>query len=427
MAANHLQLDISGLSDALPDKELAGFIEKAELADTELRDGSGPGSAFLGWIDLPEEADDGGVFPLAGEIRQKHDALVVIGIGGSYLGARAAVEALGPCFGTNGCEILFAGAGLTGDYHADLFEYLDGRDFAVNIISKSGTTLEPSISFRILSDMLEKRFGSDGARERIIATTDSEKGVLRKLSGEKGYRTFDIPDDVGGRFSVFTPVGLFPIAVSGVDISKLLEGARLMKKTVDDSKGKENPCFIYAAARNALYEKGKSIEILASFNSKLTMMCEWWKQLAGESEGKDGKGLFPASVVNTTDLHSLGQWIQEGPRIIFETFLTVAASERSPVIPEIEGDPDGLNYLAGKTLDFANAAAFQGTDMAHRAGGVPTITLEMARLDPVCLGALFYFFERAIAVSGYVLGVNPFDQPGVEAYKSNMFGILRRN
>ncbi len=425
-----LKLGISGISDAVDQNTLSKFLEKASEADASLRAGSGPGSEFLGWLDLPETIDDSEVDQIisaAGDIREKRDALIVIGIGGSYLGARAAVDALTPFFGRSGPEIIFAGRDLTGDYHADLLDYLSDKDFAVNVISKSGTTLEPSVVFRILSNALEKRFGANGASERITATTDSEKGVLRRLSNDKGYKTFDIPPGAGGRFSVLTPVGLFPIAAAGIDIRKLLEGARLMKDTADNAKAEENPCLTYAAARNALYRDGKSIEILASFNSGLATFCEWWKQLAGESEGKDGKGLFPASVVNTTDLHSLGQWIQDGPRIIFETFLTVSGSHRAPVIPKINGDPDGLNYLAGKTLDVANDAAFRGTDEAHRAGGVPTMTIDMAGLDPVSLGALFYFFERAIAVSGYILGVNPFDQPGVETYKKNMFELLGRS
>jgi glucose-6-phosphate isomerase len=423
-----LKIDISGLSDAVSPDALSEFLGKAAEADASLRAGTGPGAAFLEWMDLPETIDSSLVDKIASaaeDIRKKRDAVVIIGIGGSYLGSRAAVDMLTPSFGNDGPEILFAGRDLTGDYHADLLDHLKDKDFAVNIISKSGTTLEPSVVFRILSNVLQERFGADGAAERIVATTDPEKGVLRELADKKGYLTFSIPAGAGGRFSVLTPVGLFPIAAAGIDIRKLLEGARMMKDIADNTKAEENPCLTYAAVRNVLYGNGKSIEILASFNNRLATFCEWWKQLAGESDGKDGKGLFPASVVNSTDLHSLGQWIQEGPRIIFETFLTVASSLRAPVIPEIEGDPDGLNYLAGKTLDTANDAAFRGTDEAHRAGGVPTMTIEIAKLDPVCLGALFYFFERAIAVSGYVLGVNPFDQPGVEAYKKNMFKLLK--
>lgn len=431
-----LKLDISGLSVAVPDKTDAvsdntidEFLEKAAAADRSLLEGTGPGSDFLGWIDLPVRAQGEElerIIETAEEVRDRRDALVVIGIGGSYLGARAAVDALCPAFGRTAPEILFAGCNLTGDYHADLLDHLADKDFAVNIISKSGTTLEPSIAFRILSAELEKRFGADGARERIIATTDAEKGVLREVAEAKGYRTFIIPPDVGGRFSVLTPVGLVPIAAAGIDVRKLLKGAEEMREAAGALTGRDNPCLLYAAARNALHQTGKTTEILASFNSKLAMICEWWKQLAGESEGKQGRGIYPASVVNTTDLHSLGQWIQDGPRIIFETFLTVRASRRAPAIPVIEGDPDGLNYLAGKTFDDVNDAALEGTNKAHLGGGVPTMRISMNRLEEESLGALFYFFQRAIATSGYILGVNPFDQPGVEAYKKNMFALLDR-
>jgi glucose-6-phosphate isomerase len=422
-----LRLDISGTSGFVPEEELSSLLDRAREADEALQAGGGPDPGRLGWMQLPDatgDADVSNLLEVGDRVRSSRQVLVVVGIGGSYMGARAAIDALTPSFGRNGTDVVFAGCDLTGDRFAELLDYLDGKDFAVNVISKSGTTLEPSVAFRILRDALEKRFGEEGARERIVATTDPAKGVLRKLSEEKGYVVFDIPPDIGGRFSLFTAAGLLPMAVSGIDVREMLEGARRMKAAADTAKGVDNPCLVYAAARNALHGAGKSIEVLAAFNSKLQTVCEWWKQLAGESEGKNGKGLLPASVVDTTDLHSLGQWIQEGPRIIFETFLRVAASRRSPVIPDAEGDPDGLNYLAGKTLDFANDAAFRGTDKAHRSGGVPTMTIEMAGLDSGCLGALFYFFERAIAVSGCLLGVNPFDQPGVEAYKRNMFKLL---
>ena len=356
---------------------------------------------------------------------------VVVGIGGSYLGARAIIEALKHNFNqllqTKGAKnpiILYAGQNLSEDYLADLFDVLDRYDYAINVISKSGTTTEPAVAFRILKNHIEKKYGN-GARERIIVTTDSSKGALRKMANDLGYKSYIVPDDIGGRYSVLTSVGLLPIAVGGFDIKALVNGAKKMQQQLAETTDIErNPAALYAASRNALYMQGKFIEIMVNYQPNLSFFAEWWKQLYGESEGKEGKGIFPASVINTTDLHSMGQYIQDGERKIFETVLSVGKSKRKLLIPAEKEDLDQLNYIAGKNIHYVNQMAERGTTLAHLDGGVPCIEISIDKVDEYHLGGLIYFFEFACALSGYTLGVNPFDQPGVEAYKRNMFALL---
>jgi len=356
--------------------------------------------------------------------------LVVIGIDGSYLGAKAAIDFLSHSFYNNlpkakrkGPEIYFAGTNISSTYHKDLMEVIGDRDFSINMISKSGTTTEPAIAFRFFKEKLEKKYGKKEAKSRIFATTDKKKGALKTLAKKEGYQTFVVPDDVGGRFSVLTAVGLLPIACAGVDIDELMKGA---KEAMKDSKKdlKENDCYQYVAARNALHRRGKDIEMLVNYEPRCTNIAEWWKQLYGESEGKDGKGIFPASANFTCDLHSMGQYIQDGKRHLFETILTIHKPEKNLKIKKEELDLDGLNYLAGKSMDYVNKKAKEGTLMAHVDGGVPNLEIVIPAATPYHLGYLFYFFEKACAISGYLLGVNPFDQPGVEAYKKNMFRLL---
>jgi glucose-6-phosphate isomerase len=401
-----------------------------------LHKGTGRGSKFLGWLHLPSslnsvnEALLNDIEAAAAKLRTC-EAVVVIGIGGSYLGTKAVVEAMNNSFDWLQKErknpvIVYAGHNIGEDYLSELCEVLKDKKFGIINISKSGTTTEPAIAFRILKKLLEKNAGA-AAKDRIVAITDKARGALRKLSEKEGYKTFVIPDDVGGRFSVLTPVGLLPIAVAGVNIRELVKGAVDMEKaTGAEVPFAENIASIYAATRNALYAKGKKIEILASFHPKMHYIGEWWKQLYGESEGKDGKGIFPASVDFTTDLHSMGQWIQEGERIIFETVLSVATPDSTLTVPADETDSDGLNYLAGKRVDEVNKMAELGTQLAHVDGGVPNIKITLPELNAYHIGQLFYFFEKACGLSGYLLGVNPFDQPGVEAYKKNMFALLNK-
>ncbi len=405
----------------------------AKLLDSHKPDSYRAGSEFLGWLDLPKKYDREEfkrIKQAAKKIQQQSEVLVVIGIGGSYLGAKAAIEMLSHSFYNNlpkkqrkTPEIYFAGTNLSGTYLTHLQEVIGDRDFSVNVISKSGTTTEPAIAFRIFKNKLEEKYGREGAKERIFATTDKAKGALKKLSDEEGYETFVVPDDVGGRFSVLTAVGLLPIAVAGIDISELMKGAA--DATQDFKKPySENPCYQYAALRNILYNKGKAIEMLISYEPRLHYIAEWWKQLYGESEGKDGKGIFPASADFTSDLHSLGQYIQDGRRHLFETMIEIQRPEADLTVEKEKSDLDGLNYLAGKTLDFVNKKAAQGTVEAHVDGGVPNLKITIPTVSAYHLGYLFFFFEKACAVSGYLLGVNPFDQPGVEAYKKNMFRLL---
>ena len=411
------------------------MMEQPVLAAKKcLLDKSGAGNDFLGWIDLPVDYDKeefARIKKAADKICSDSEVLVVIGIGGSYLGARAAIEFLRHSFYNSVSmeirktpEIYFAGNNISSTYLAQLLEVIGDRDFSVNIISKSGTTTEPAIAFRIFKKVLEKKYGKAEAAKRIYATTDKARGALKKLATEEGYETFVVPDDVGGRFSVLTAVGLLPIAASGADIDALMEGAAAMREVCLAAPYAENPSLQYAAVRNVLLRKGKSIEILANYEPNFHYVAEWWKQLYGESEGKDQKGIFPASVDLTTDLHSMGQFIQDGQRTMFETVMELETPTHELLIEEEPVDLDGLNYLTGKSIDFINKSAMKGTKLAHTDGGVPNLVIKVANRDERSLGELFYFFEFACGVSGYLLGVNPFDQPGVESYKKNMFALL---
>lgn len=394
---------------------------------------TGLGNDFLGWMDLPVSYDHQTLsrfFDLGNEFRNKIDFLVVIGIGGSYLGTRAVADALSDNFSfvkekKPTPKILFAGHHLSDEYFYELMEFLNDQSYGIVVISKSGTTTEPALAFRILKNHLQSKVGPEEAGKRIIAITDAKKGALRKMSELEGYQTFIIPDDVGGRFSVFSPVGLLPLSIIGVDIKNLLKGAKeMMDLTSLDVSFKENPASLYAAVRNGLYRKGKNIEILVNYNPKLYYFAEWWKQLFGESEGKENKGIFPASVSYTTDLHSLGQYIQDGIRNMFETVISVKRSRYSIIVPNDKKDLDKLNFISGKQVDEVNKMAELGTIIAHVDGGVPNLQIEIDTLDEFHLGQMIYLFEKACAISGYTLGINPFDQPGVEAYKKNMFALL---
>ena len=418
----------------ISDEEIAYMSKLTMDAKEQLVSKSGAGNDFLGWIDLPVDYDKeefARIKKAAEKIQSDSEVLVVIGIGGSYLGARAAIEFLRHGFYNNlpkevrkTPEIYYAGNSISGTYLKGLVDVIGDRDFSVNIISKSGTTTEPAIAFRVFKEMLEKKYGKEGAAKRIYATTDKAKGALKNLATEEGYETFVVPDDVGGRFSVLTAVGLLPIAVSGADIDKLMEGAAEGRRLALEKDFGENDALLYAAIRNILLRKGKAIEVLADYEPSLHHVPEWWKQLYGESEGKDQKGLFPASVDLTTDLHSMGQFIQDGARIMFETVLNVEKSRETVVLNEEPVDLDGLNYLAGKDMDFVNKSAMNGTILAHTDGNVPNLMVTIPEQNEFYLGELFYFFEFAVGVSGYLLGVNPFNQPGVESYKKNMFALL---
>ena len=415
----------------LPEGALENIKPEVEAAHIALNNGTGKGSDFLGWLTLPEnydKAEFAEIKKAAEKIRKDSEVLVVIGIGGSYLGARAAIEFIKSqnynLLRKGAPEIYFAGNTISSDSLNELVEIIGDRDFSVNIISKSGTTTEPAVAFRIFRDMLEKKYGKDGAAQRIYATTDACKGTLKSLSDTLGYKTFVVPDDVGGRYSVLTAVGLLPIAVAGIDIDAIMKGAQDAMKAYSTADVENNDCYKYAAYRNILYRSGKKFEMMVSYEPAFTMMNEWFKQLFGESEGKGGKGIFPASAIFSTDLHSLGQYIQEGERTLFETVVAFGKSKTEVEIKEEAGDFDGLNFLAGKNLSFVNEKAYQGTVLAHTDGNVPNIVLEVEKMDEYNLGYLIYFFEKACAISGYVLGVNPFDQPGVESYKKNMFALL---
>jgi glucose-6-phosphate isomerase len=423
-------------------KNTGKFISAEEIIATAqlsvrhldtLNNGTGPGNDFLGWLTLPDDilSQLERIEKTAAHLRSVSDTTVVIGIGGSYLGSRAVIEALSHSFSSlltsKHHDVIFAGQNISEDYLAELTELLDGRNYSIVVISKSGTTTEPAIAFRILKDHLEKKVGKAEAGKRIVAITDAKKGALRSLATSNGYETFVIPDNIGGRYSVLTPVGLLPIAICGLDIRLLVKGAKDMEELTRKNKHAEsNPSLLYASARNLLLRNGKSIEIMVGFNPKLHFFSEWWKQLYGESEGKDGKGIFPASVDLTTDLHSMGQYIQDGQRILFETIISVKNSTRKLSIPMEKDDSDQLNYLAGKRLTEVNHNAELGTTLAHNDGEVPIITLTIPSLDEYYVGQLIYFFEMACAISGYILDVNPFDQPGVEAYKKNMFALLNK-
>lgn len=407
------------------------LLAEAKLCNHKLHSGEGEGSDFLGWVHLPSNTTAellADIQTTAEMLRHDCEYVVAIGIGGSYLGAKAVIEALSDSLGnfkpSKGARVLFAGHHISEEYMYELLELLKGKKFGIINISKSGTTTEPAIAFRLLKAMLEEQEGEDFANKHIVAITDAEKGALRTLANKKRYKTYVIPNDVGGRFSVLTPVGLLPIAIAGFDIEALLNGARDMEQQLDASANTTNIAEQYAATRIALYQSGKKIEILANFNPKLHFISEWWKQLYGESEGKGGKGIFPASVDFTTDLHSMGQWIQDGERTIFETFISIEKPNKEQVIPVDEADLDGLNFIAGNRINFVNKMAEKGTKLAHMDGGVPVISISIPRLDEYHIGQLFYFFEKGVGISGYLLGVNPFDQPGVEDYKRNMFALL---
>lgn len=431
---NPLQLDFTKAFGPAADERLEAIRPEAEKSLRTLYEGTGAGNDFLGWLHLPSSITDAQLTDIeqTAERLRACQAVVVIGIGGSYLGARAVIEALTDSFDAlrTGADrthpvILYAGNQIGEDYLSELCDLLRGRDFGIINISKSGTTTEPAIAFRILRSLLEENVGAAAARERIVAVTDRARGALRTLADREGYKTYVIPDDVGGRYSVLTPVGLLPIAVAGIDIRALVRGAVEMERAVGpDVPFDRNPALRYAAARQALYREGKKIEILANFHPKLHYVGEWWKQLYGESEGKDHRGLFPAAVDLTTDLHSMGQWIQQGERTIFETVVSIDAPERTLSVPTDADNLDGLNYLAGRRVDEINKMAELGTRLAHASGGVPNIRVSIPRLTADHLGGLLYFFEAACGISGYLSGVNPFDQPGVEAYKSNMFALL---
>jgi len=428
-----LSVDISKLKPFIDDTQLAGLQKELSASHSLLTGRSGKGNDFLGWVDLPVQPDETLMTRLlsdASRIRQMAEVFVVIGIGGSYLGSRAVIEALGNPFQSllqqaGHPQIVFAGENLSEDYHASLLELLDKKEYALAVISKSGTTTEPAIAFRLIRQHLENKYGKEGARQRIFAITDEKKGALKKLSDAEGYSAYVIPDDVGGRYSVMTPVGLLPIAVAGFDIRRLLDGAIRMREIALASDGiQQNPCALYAAVRNILYRQGKSVEILVAFEPSLLYMIEWWKQLYGESEGKDHKGIFPAGVTFTSDLHSMGQYIQEGLRNLFETVISVGNPAKKLVVPTDPENFDGLNFLSGRRLTEINRQAETGTMLAHLDGGVPNIRITIPAISEYYLGQLIYFFEFACALSGYTLGVNPFDQPGVEAYKKNMFALL---
>lgn len=431
---NKVTFDYSKASSFIQEHEIDSMKKLAMDAKEVLVSKTGAGNDFLGWIDLPVDYDKeefARIKEAAGKIQKDSDVLLVIGIGGSYLGARAAIEFLRHSFYNTVSkeirktpEIYFVGNSISSTYIKHLMDVIGDRDFSINMISKSGTTTEPAIAFRVFKAMLEKKYGKEKAAERIYATTDKARGSLKNLATEEGYESFVVPDDVGGRFSVLTAVGLLPIAVSGADINKLMEGAQAGRKAALEAPFEENDALKYAALRNILLRKGKSIEILANYEPSVHYVSEWWKQLYGESEGKDQKGIFPASVDLTTDLHSMGQFIQDGSRNMFETVINIETSREEILLEEEPVDLDGLNYLAGKSVDFVNKSAMNGTILAHTDGQVPNFMVTVPEVNEFYLGQLFYFFEFACGVSGYLLGVNPFNQPGVESYKKNMFALL---
>ncbi len=432
-----LKLDIQHIYDFVSKDEVNSYQKAVTDVNNMLYNKSGKGNDYLGWIDLPSNISQDEISKIkecAQKLSSHSDIIIVIGIGGSYLGARAVIDALSDNFNSllskderKAPLILFAGENIGEDYHFELLKILDNRDYSVIVISKSGTTTEPAIAFRLFKAHLEKKYGKQNSKNRIAAVTDKSRGALKKLSDSEGYQTFVIPDDVGGRYSVLTPVGLLPIAAAGFDIEALINGATKMQELTRTQKNLvDNPSNLYAAVRNVLYKKGKTTEILASFTPNLNYIIEWWKQLYGESEGKDGKGIFPAGVNFTADLHSMGQWIQEGTRNIFETVISVKSPKHNLTVPTDNDNLDDMNYIAGRRLSEVNKMAELGTMLAHVSGGVPNISVSIDKVDEENLGELIYFFEKACAVSGYLLGVNPFDQPGVEAYKKNMFALLKK-
>lgn len=429
-----IKFDFTTASPFISQGEIDSLAPAVEAAHKTLHEGTGAGSDFLGWVKLPQDYDKeefARIKKAAEKIKSDSEALIVIGIGGSYLGARMVIEMLNHNFynvsakARRGCpQIFFAGNSISSTYLCDLIETVKDIDFSVNIISKSGTTTEPAIAFRVFRDILERKYGKEGAKGRIYATTDKAKGALKNLADEEGYETFVVPDDVGGRYSVLTAVGLLPIAASGLDIDALMEGARDAMEQYSNPSLAENECYQYVAARNALSRKGRTTEMLINYEPQVHYFAEWWKQLFGESEGKDGKGIFPAAADFSSDLHSMGQYIQEGLRIMFETVVFFENPRKDIQIGIDEANVDSLNFLAGKNVSYVNEQAFNGTLLAHTDGNVPNLVLRVERMDEYCLGNLIYFFEKACGVSGYLLGVNPFNQPGVEAYKKNMFALL---
>ncbi len=428
-----IRIDISKTHNFLSPSEIDTYQSSVSTHRQALAQKTGAGNDFLGWLHLPNQID--GAFleeikQTANHLKAISEVVVVVGIGGSYLGAKAVIDALSHHFshlkiGGQTPIVIYAGQNICADYHADLLEIINEREYSVVVISKSGTTTEPAIAFRLLKQNLEARYGKEAAKERIVAITDPQGGALRKMAENEGYKTFSIPPDVGGRYSVLTPVGLLPIAIAGFDIEQLVAGAKDIKRLSENTPTlAENPVSMYAVVRNILYQKGKKIEILVNYHPRLQYFAEWWKQLYGESEGKDGKGIFPASVNFTSDLHSMGQWIQDGERTIFETILSVKNTSKRIDIPYDSNNLDKMNYLVGKSLQEVNKQAELGTLLAHVEGGVPNILIEIPTINEYYLGQLIYFFEKACAISGYILAVNPFDQPGVEAYKNNMFALL---
>ncbi len=430
----HISFDYTQVLPFVSQDEINLFDREFSLHQKNIYRRQGKGSEFLGWVDLPGKTGHALFSRLEADahaIREQSEVVVVVGIGGSYLGARAVIEALSGAFPKPGVqdvnrpEIVYAGHHLDAGYHQQLLKYLDHRDYSVIVISKSGTTTEPAIAFRLVRKHIEEKYGIEAASKRVYAITDAQRGALKKLAMERGYTTYDIPDDIGGRYSVLAPVGLLPIAVAGFDVKEIMDGARAMAGFLKQhNKLEDNPAASYAVIRNILYNKGKTTEILVGYNPSLMYFIEWWKQLFGESEGKDGKGLFPAGLIFTTDLHSMGQYIQDGLHNIFETVVTVGTSKETMDIPRDDDNLDGLNYLAGRGLDYVNAKAVRATMMAHVDGGVPNLEIHLPAMEAHNLGELIYFFEMACAISGYILDVNPFDQPGVESYKRNMFALL---
>ena len=432
-----VSLNFEGLTYYVTNEELEGIKPQVLAAHDAIENRTGAGRSMLGWKDLPEsikEEDIKKINDAADKIRSKSQVLVVIGTGGSYLGARAVIEMLSDSLYNlqsdmkrKGPQILFVGNNLSGKYMRSIIEYIEDKDVTVNVISKSGTTLEPAIAFRILKLFMEEKYGISGAAERIFVTTDAEKGILKQIADKEGYETFVIPHDVGGRYSVLSPVGLLPIAVAGINIEDLLDGALFARHMFNVRKVEDNDCYKYAAMRNILHSKGKDIEVVASYEPSMQYFIEWYKQLFGESEGKDGKGIFPAGVTFTADLHSMGQLLQDGKRNIFETVLNIEVDKSFIKIPEVVGSMDGLDYISGKPLEEINTVAEKATCMAHMEGGVPIIEINIKELTPYNVGQLIFFFEKACAISGYVLGVNPFDQPGVEEYKNRMKQMLNKD
>jgi len=430
----NLKLDLK--NSGITEKMILEYKEQVENIHKELHRRANDENDFVGWLELPTNYDKkefSRIKKAAKKISKESDILIVIGIGGSYLGARAVIEALTSSFYNMKSEkqrkypqVLYVGNNLSPNYINELLEVIEDKDFSINVISKSGTTTEPAIAFRIFREILENKYGIEEARSRIYVTTDKKRGALKTLADEEGYEKFVIPDNVGGRYSVLTAVGLLPIACSGIDIDKLMEGAQIAQERYNDSNLKYNECYKYAVSRNILNKLYKNIEILVNYEPKMHYFTEWWKQLYGESEGKDQKGIFPAGVDFTTDLHSMGQYIQQGRRNLFETIINIENSNSDITIQKDEDNLDGLNYLAGKTLDYVNKKAMEGTIKAHVSGDVPNIVIHMNKLDEVNLGELIYFFEKACAISGMILGVNPFNQPGVEEYKKNMFHLLKK-